>query len=186
VWSLLRKLLKTLSIYNFMVHAKTVVQKSSPEIIEKTADKKTIIKQKELPLVSPVKKVKKTQISTVFLSALSILSILGFVGIISDSLFDFNLNPYLEAALMVIVGLALILEAQVSKLRTIVRGLTHENFSKLITVIIGIIAIFAGIFSLPRIEFTNPAFVAIKGILAVIAIVIIVIQSWVVGAKSSD
>jgi hypothetical protein len=169
-----------------MAQTKTVVKRSSPEIIERIIPKKTIIKQKEFPLESPVKKVKKTQISTVFLSALSILSILGFVGIISDSLFDFNLNPYLEAALMVIIGIALILEAQISKLRTIASGLTHENFSRLVTVIIGAIAIFAGIFSFPRIEFTNPAFVAIKGILAVIAIVIIVIQSWVVGAKSSD
>jgi len=122
----------------------------------------------------------KVKISHRFITALSIVSILGFAGIVSQTLFNFNLENYVEALLMIIVGGGLIFEARAKNLKTIAKGLNTNNFTHLTTVIIGVIAIFSGIFSFPQIRITFPGFEAIKGIMAVIAIIVIIIQTWVV------
>ncbi|MCH7850414.1 MAG: hypothetical protein IH845_02115 [Nanoarchaeota archaeon] len=143
------------------------------EMINKFKDKKNL----KFSIKNSNKKVK---VSKVFVLALSIVSILGFVGIISESLFDFDLDYYVEALLMVIIGLALILEAKIKTLKTLTEGFNSINFPRLITIIIGAVSIIAGIFSIPQIRFDNPAFLAVKGILAIIAIVIIIIQTWII------
>jgi hypothetical protein len=121
----------------------------------------------------------KIRVSSNFVNALSIVSILSFVGIVSYTLFDYNLNHFVEAFLMIIIGLGLVLEARWKKLRTISKkGITPYNFTHLTTVIIGFIAVIAGIFSLPSIRIENPSFLAIKGIVSIIAIVFIIIQTW--------
>jgi len=124
----------------------------------------------------------KVRVSRVFLIALSVVSILGFVGIISISFFETNINLYIDAMLMLIIGLALVLEAQVKELKSIAQGLNSTNFSRLITFIIGSLAVIAGFFSLPEFAFENSVFSAVKGILAIIAIVIIIVQTWIVKA----
>ena len=50
----------------------------------------------------------------------------------------------------------------------------------LTTIIIGLIAIIAGIFSFPLIKIINPSFLAIKGIISIIAIAVIIIQTWII------
>ena len=130
----------------------------------------------------PLKKKKSsTKVSHKFITVLSIVSILGFVGIVSHSLFSYDLSYVVEALWLMMIGVGLILEAKVKKLKSISKaGLTPNNFTHLITVIIGAISILAGFFSFPGIRVTNPAFIAIKGIIAIIAIVIIAIQTWVI------
>jgi len=122
---------------------------------------------------------KKHKLSHMFVSALSLVSIIGFIGIVSQSLFDYDVSYYVEAFLMLIIGGGLVLESQAKSLVSIKEvGLNSSNFTHLITVIIGVIALLAGIFSFPPIRLYNPSFVAIKGIISVIAIVIIIIQTW--------
>ena len=123
---------------------------------------------------------KKLKLTHKFVYALSLVSILGFVGIVSQSFFEYDLSFYVEPFLMLIIGGGLILESEAKSLVAIKEvGLTSTNFTHLITIIIGFIAVLAGIFSLPLIRLHNPSFVAIKGIIAIIAIVIISIQTWV-------
>jgi len=123
---------------------------------------------------------KKIKVSRGFVTALSIVSILGFLGIIIESFFSFETGDYIEASLMIIIGLALIIEAKVKKLRTLAKGFNSSNFTHLVTAIIGGIAIVAGIFSIPYIRIETSAFQAIKGILSIIAIIVIAVQTWVV------
>ena len=123
---------------------------------------------------------KQIKISQRFVTALSIVSILGFLGIISQTIFNFDSAHHVEALLMFIIGLGLILEAKLKRIKSVSQGFTSNNITHLITIIIGAIAILAGIFSFPGIRFENPSFLAIKGIISIIAIIIIIIQTWVI------
>lgn len=123
---------------------------------------------------------RKTKASYKFIVALALVSIIGFLAIVSSTLFSFDFSIYQEALLMIIIGIGLMLEGQVKSLDKIkTQGLTPKNFTHLITVIIGAIAIIAGIFSLPQIRIEAQGFIAVKGIVALIAIIIIVIQTWI-------
>lgn len=122
----------------------------------------------------------KMKASHKFVIALALVSILSFVGIISESFFDFDMSFYVESFLMLIIGAGLVMEGQIGRLRHIKdEGLNSKNFAHLITIIIGFIAVIAGIFSLPSIRLINPGFVAIKGIISIIAILFIIIQTWI-------
>jgi len=145
--------------------------------MKKEVVEKRVIKRKADKIE---KKDKKVKVSQKFVTALSIVSILGFVGIVSETLFEFNLGDYIEALLMLIIGVALIIESKVNKLKSLERGITPSNFTHLTTIIIGAIAVLAGVFSLPPIRITFPAFLAVKGIIAIIAIIVIIIQTWVI------
>ena len=122
----------------------------------------------------------EVRISQKFVTALAIVSILGFFGIVSQSFFNFDSGAYIESFLMLIIGVGLIIEAKVKKLKSLSKGLTSNNITHLTTVIIGLIAIIAGIFSFPTINLANPSFVAIKGIISIIAIAVIIIQIWII------
>ena len=122
----------------------------------------------------------KVRVSQKFVTALAIVSILGFLGIMSQSFFGFDSSGYIESFLMLIIGTGLIIEAKIKKLKSLSRGLTSNNITHLTTVIIGLIAIVAGIFSFPTIRIINPCFLAIKGIISIIAIAVIIIQTWII------
>ena len=121
----------------------------------------------------------KVNVSQKFVGALAVVSILGFLGIVSQTIFEYDLSYYIESLLMLIIGIGLIVESKIRKLKSIERGITSNNLTHLTTVIIGGIAIIAGIFSFPPIRIINPAFLAIKGIISIIAVIVIVIQTWV-------
>lgn len=136
-------------------------------------------------IFSLFKKMKKrfsgeVRISQKFVTALAVVSILGFLGIVSESLFGFDMSDYIESFLMFIIGGGLALEAKVKKLKSLKRGITSNNITHLTTIIIGIVAIMAGIFSFPSIKITHPSFLAIKGIISLIAIVVVIIQTWII------
>lgn len=124
------------------------------------------------------------KVSQRFVTALSIVSILGFIGIVSISLFDYNIDNYIEAIFMFVIGIGLMMEAQLDKLKAISSsGLNKENFTHLITVTIGFVAIIAGVFSFPAIRIETPSFLAVKGIISIIAIVIIAVQTWIIDSN---
>jgi len=123
---------------------------------------------------------RKVKISSRFVTTLAIVSILGFVGIVSQTLFEFDMGHYIESFWMFIIGIGMMIEAKIGKLKTISQGITSNNFTHLTTIIIGILAILAGIFSFPAIRIETPAFLAIKGIVSIIAIMVIILQTWIV------
>ena len=82
---------------------------------------------------------------------------------------------------MFIIGVGLIVEGKLNTFKKIKHeGLTPRNFTHLITVIIGFLAILTGVFSLPWIRIDASGFLAVKGIVSLIAIIIIVVQTWIV------
>ena len=83
---------------------------------------------------------------------------------------------------MFVIGIGLVIEARVKTLKSISKKLTQDNFTHLITAIIGVIAILAALFSFPllKIQIENPVFFAIKGIISIIAIAVIIIQTWII------
>ncbi|MFH1500895.1 MAG: hypothetical protein ABIE22_03020 [archaeon] len=125
--------------------------------------------------------IRRVTASNKFIIALALVSMVGFGGIISETLFSFDANLYVEALLMLIIGVGLILESQLSQLKNLkLEGLTSKNFTRLTTLSIGVVAVLAGIFSLPQIRYEHPTFLAVKGIISVIAIIVIIIQTWIV------
>lgn len=116
-----------------------------------------------------------------FVMILAIVSIIGFIEIVSYTLFDFSLRNYVEPFWMITIGIGFILEGQVKTLKRLrEEGLNPTNFTHLTTLIIGVIAIITGILSFPQINVVSTGFLAVKGILSLLAIVIIVVQTWIV------
>lgn len=120
------------------------------------------------------------KVSQKFITALSIVSIVGFAAIVSETLFSRDISAYAEALLMLVIGAGLVFEVKLDHLKTISKGLSRENFTDLTTLIIGLVAVIAAIFSFPAIRIDNPSFQAIKGIISIIAIVIIFLQTWII------
>lgn len=124
---------------------------------------------------------KKVKVSESFIIALAVVSIIGFIGIVSGSLFNKNISQYTESLLMIVIGIGLIIEAEIKKLKSLKRqGITPTNFTHLTTAIIGGFAFLAGVLSFPAINLQNPAFLAVKGIVSIIAIIFIIIQTWII------
>jgi hypothetical protein len=144
------------------------------ENIPVTSKEKSVIKKAE-----KIKEKKKLKLSHRFVYALSFVSILGFIGIISKTFFNYDLHIYTESFLMLIIGAGMILESKAKNLIYMNEvGLTSTNFAHLITLIMGVIAIVAGVFSLPQIYIGNSIFLATKGIIAIISVVVIIVETW--------
>lgn len=114
------------------------------------------------------------------LHVLAIISILGYTGIIIESIFNFSVSKYIESIMIILLGLGIIYQTNFRTLKTIFRGFNSNNFPQLTTEIIGLIAIVTGLLSIPYFNITNPTFLSIKGILSIIAVVVIFIQTWAV------
>lgn len=123
--------------------------------------------------------------SNTFVIALALVSILGFIGIISETIFYRNINGYIQSFWILILGIGLLVETKYKKLKSIKKGLNNENFPQLTNLLVGIVAVLAGILSLPAFNIKNPSFEATRGILSLIAIIIIVIQTWVIQTRKS-
>jgi len=123
---------------------------------------------------------KRKRVSTNFVIALAIVSIIGFSVIMLQSLFYINISDYQETLLLVVLGASLMLETTRKELRQIKRkGLDSNNLGKITMLIVGFFAIVAGIFSLPFLLINHPVFLAIKGIISILAIIFIIVETWV-------
>jgi len=139
--------------------------------------------KKEVPKKKKVlkKKLKKEKIKTSndFVSILAIVSIVGFLGIIVDSFFGVNIDEYISFIWLIIMGLGFILVAKPKRLYNHSKKKFDEtNISGLTSFIIGVMAIISGVLSIPQINIQHPVFLAIKGVISVIAIIFIIIQTW--------
>jgi len=125
----------------------------------------------------------KPKVSSKFITILSIVSILGFLGIVTETLFNLKITYHIEALWMFIIGIGFIFETDRKQINTLKNGINPNNFAHLTTLVIGIVAILAGFLSFPGIRIETPAFLAIKGIISIIAILVIIIQTWVIDSN---
>ena len=116
-----------------------------------------------------------------FIIVLALVSMLGFLNIVGESLFDRNISIYVESIMIMLIGVGLMLELQMNRLMSVVKknGLTKYNFATLTTFVIAIIALLTGLLNMPFIGVSFSGFLAIKGILSILAIIVIFIQTWV-------
>ena len=144
-------------------------------------EKKEVKKEKQK--VREKKQRRKT--SRNFVIALSVVSIIGFVSIILESLFYVDISGYIDTLWLLALGLGLILETSLRELRSIERkGLTSEYLGKITMIVVGSLAIIAGALSIPQVNIQNPSFLAVKGIISLLAIIFIILQTWV--AKNGE
>ncbi|MBU0894452.1 MAG: hypothetical protein KKF48_05100 [Nanoarchaeota archaeon] len=136
-----------------------------------------MIKTKE----GKIQKVKKrARVSRKFVIALSVVSIIGFFSIMTESLFNFSIGDYIETLWLFVLGGGLILETSINELKKIkANGLNSNMLGKVTMIVVGTIAVIAAILSLPQINMQNPTFLAIKGIISILAIIFIIIQTWI-------
>lgn len=123
---------------------------------------------------------RRTRASRNFVIALSVVSIIGFLNIVTESLFSFSFVNYIESLWLLALAFGLIFETSLRELKLIrLRGLTSEMLGKITMIVVGAIAIVAAILSIPQINIQNATFLAVKGIISILAIIFIVIQTWV-------
>ena len=127
---------------------------------------------------------KQKRASRNFVIALSVVSIIGFLSIMIESLFYLDVSNYIETLWLVVLGLGLILETTIRELKAVKRkGLTSDYLGKITMIVVGTLAIIAGILSLPQINIQNASFLAVKGIISILAIVFIILQTWVTSPR---
>lgn len=123
---------------------------------------------------------KQSKITSALLYSLAIISILGFLAIIGNTWFNFTyLDENIPSLILIVLGVGLIVEGQVRRWKALTKnGLTSNEISHIVTGIVGIISLIVGILSL--LNLSNPTLDGVKGIIASIGVVIIVIETWVV------
>lgn len=130
------------------------------------------------------KKEKRKKPKIVFISILAIVSIIGFLGIITKSLFNFDMDSWIDAMILLTIGVGFILESKPKILkRKIKKGLDDINFARLITFVIGSLAVLSGFLSFPFVNLQHFVFLSIKGVISIIAILFIIIQTWVANSE---
>jgi len=123
---------------------------------------------------------KKSGTSRNFLIALSVVSIIGFLSITTESLFNFSIGHYVESLWLITLGIGLISETSIKEIKSIKKkGLTSEMLGKVTMIVIGALAVVASILSLPQLNIQNATFLSVKGIISILAIIFIIIQTWV-------
>lgn len=134
--------------------------------------------EKKTKVNPPTKR--KSSASRNFVIALSVVSIIGFLSIMTESLFGFNFTNYIESLWLMALGLGLILETSIKEFKRIKNsGLTSDMLGKITMFVVGSIAVIAAILSIPQINIQNPTFLAVKGIISILAIIFIIIQTWI-------
>jgi hypothetical protein len=130
------------------------------------------------------KNIRRTKASKSFVIALSVVSIIGFLSIVLESLFYIKINDYIETLWFITLGTGLILEISLKKLKKVkTNGLTPEILGEFTMLIVGSMAVIAGFLNLPQIKIQNSSFLAVKGIISILAIVFIILQTWITKEK---
>ena len=119
-----------------------------------------------------------------FETFMSIGSILGFLAIFLNSFFGINISPWVTSLLFIIIGVGLVIVGNILNLGKMLRGgLNNPEIAFVLTGTVGLLSLIAGIISLPIGFFSSlqtPAIDGIKGVVAFFAIVLIIIQTWLV------
>jgi hypothetical protein len=113
-----------------------------------------------------------------------LIDLVWFFTVVADYLLGMKTSVYFDFFWVLLFAMGLLIISDVNKIWNIRHeGWHSENFANLITFVIGILAIITAFASLPSIHKSSPVFTAIKGILALIAIFYVVIETWLVKRK---
>lgn len=116
-----------------------------------------------------------------FLFFLIMIDLTWFASVALDNLFGMTLQDYGEFAWILLFSLGMIIISDVKKLLNIdKKGITSENFSSLVTFVIGAMALTVAILSLPQFNIVSPTMNSIKGIIALIAIVYVILEALII------
>jgi len=116
-----------------------------------------------------------------FIFFLIMIDLTWFGSVVMDNLFGLSLGDYGEFAWTFLFGLGLVVVSDLKRVKKMGQeGFKSENFASLTTLIIGSLAIVTAILSLPFINVVSPTLNSIKGILALIAIVYVVLETWII------
>jgi hypothetical protein len=121
---------------------------------------------------------KSYRVSKSFVIVLALVSILGFIGIITRTLYNANIDGVIESLWFIIMGIGFIVEAKPLNLfKKIDSSLDQRNFASMTTLVVGLMALVAGILRVIGVE--TLVFSAIQGLISIIAIIFIIIETWV-------
>lgn len=120
---------------------------------------------------------KKVAIDFRFAKILAIISIIGFLEILMSSFFNFSFSEYAEFLWLSLIGAGFIIESKPKKIH---KERTDDSVSNITSLVIGIIAIIAGILSIPQVGVDHNVFSATKGVISLIAIIFIAIESFII------
>ncbi|NCN52071.1 hypothetical protein GW931_03600 [archaeon] len=123
----------------------------------------------------------KRKVSTKFAGVLALISITGFVEIILKSFFNVSLQQYSSFLWLFIMGFGFIIITKPKNLYKKTHEAINENtFTRLTTFVLGCMAIIVGILSLPQVNIEHPILYATMGVISIISIIFIIIQTWVI------
>ncbi|NCN51719.1 hypothetical protein GW931_01790 [archaeon] len=126
-------------------------------------------------------KKEKRKVSTKFAGILAIISITGFLEIILTRFFEITITAYSAFLWLLIMGFGFIIVSKPKSLYMASKKKFDEtSFSRLTTLVLGVIAIAAAILSLPFVNVNHPILSASMGIISIIAIIFIIVQTWII------
>ena len=115
-----------------------------------------------------------------FDDALTFISIFGFLVIALNSFTSFDLSPWTASVLMLVAGIALMIEGRVFTIREWGRdGIQPPEVPFIFTIIFGMFTIIVGFLVMPIIGMTGPQISTIVGMVAIMSIAFISLQKWV-------
>jgi len=111
---------------------------------------------------------------------LAFISIIGFLAIALNSFFEWAfLSDHVSGIILVILSVGLMYEGKLFKIkRWLADGFSSQDFAKLITSIVGVFILIVGVLNL--IGMTGPKIAVIEGLSAVIAIIVIAVETFLV------
>ena len=121
------------------------------------------------------------KVNKTFIYALSIVSIIGFLSIFLDSFFGIKyVSDNQSALILMVLGGGLLIEAEIRKM---IKGIKLKTASgieitHILTGIVGLIALISGFLEL--VSIATPQIQATKGIISLLAMVFIALETWVV------
>ena len=115
--------------------------------------------------------------------ALALVSILGFLTIISQEIFNYELNSWTNGLMFIIIGSGIVLIGSFWTAIEWQNGIDEREAANILFTIVGISSVIVGFIELP-IELTSsidiPALGGIKAIIAIFAIIFISLQTFFV------
>jgi midasin (ATPase involved in ribosome maturation) len=120
---------------------------------------------------------------------LAVVSIIGFMSIIIRTFSGTDASKFMDMLLLLLIGAGILLKMDLTKLSGLKEeGLTSAQFSRIIGIIIAVLAMLTGLFNVvPSDRIHNwSGFMAIKGIVSIIAIIVIVIETWVLREPAEE
>lgn len=122
----------------------------------------------------------KRRVGTKFVGILALISIYGFTEIIFKSLLDISIIEYSNSVWLIVMSIGFFLAARPKSLYKTSKVVISENsFARIVTLIIGLLALISGVASLPQISIIHPALETTKAVVAIISVIFIALQTWV-------